>query len=289
MGMIQINGGADMEQNQLPFVTLDEAKNYVIKKIVDKSIMTNISLDDLEVKMLYWTAEKEDLELNTEFNKIHTQDELESKVVKLIRAIVENSIRERAIFRRANYIIGKRDHYITIMLKEGMGSSGNNVPPESIILVILMFASFLWGLTGMDYVVGNPFAPSEKAPESTRLMWWPFVVLSLIQIISLIHVSFMTSIKGWRIDDEGLFKDLGSKHPKAIKKAILSLAIFQPVLGVYLMFSGIFEKAFMNKKLIIHTPVEYTVIVYVALFIGYWLAYKSIRRSNKERENSGKN
>jgi len=76
--------GRPIKDNGPVFSSIEEAKAYVVKQIVSQASEENAPLDALEIKMLSWTAENEDIELNKQFERLHYSADYEKRVKGLI-------------------------------------------------------------------------------------------------------------------------------------------------------------------------------------------------------------
>ena len=139
------------------------AKQFLISKVVEEAKVEQVSLSEVEKKMLYFTEVHPSLpniyEINAEFERDYDSDEYEAKIAGLLKNARERD-RESSPSREQDWkdsldALKKEDHYILVMVGQAFGfgsasSGGHRVRDFLIyiavgigIVLLLVFAS-LW-------------------------------------------------------------------------------------------------------------------------------------------------
>ncbi|HVZ80724.1 MAG TPA: hypothetical protein VHE12_07995 [bacterium] len=107
-------------------MTEKDAKDFFAQKIISAAGWENIPFDDLERKMLYWSAEHEDAELQEKFSSLHDEVEYEKKVQRLLRQSFARDLKENAEqvagYKDAYMVLSQGDHYLLVMLNDSIGN-----------------------------------------------------------------------------------------------------------------------------------------------------------------------
>lgn len=109
-------------------MTVKDANDFFSQKIIQSANRENISFDSLEKKMLYWSSEQEDPELEKKFAENHNDADYEKKVRDLLRKSYsydrEYDPEEIKKYTNAYRVLRQGDHYLLVMLN---GSIGNKI------------------------------------------------------------------------------------------------------------------------------------------------------------------
>jgi hypothetical protein len=114
------------------FPTAREAKEFLVAGIVAEAQRENVSLSEIERKMLYfsetdWTL-LDMMEVNDAFDRDYDQDKYENKIAHLIRNATKrtrkDSPEEFASWISAARKLKKEDHYLSVMLDHAGVSAG---------------------------------------------------------------------------------------------------------------------------------------------------------------------
>ncbi len=112
------------------FQSAREAKEFLVSKIVEEAQRENIGLSELERKMLYfsetaWTL-PDIYEVANEFDRTCDSDAYEAKVSRLVRNVDEwlskTSPNQYEAWRAAIQILQREDHYLLVMVRQGLGT-----------------------------------------------------------------------------------------------------------------------------------------------------------------------
>lgn len=101
-----------------------EAKEYLISRIVEEAQRDNVSLSEIERKMMYFTESGWTLpditQVSEEFDREYRQDAYEKKIARLVAKTYKNiPKRSRDEYERwwtAVRLLKKEDHYISVMI-----------------------------------------------------------------------------------------------------------------------------------------------------------------------------
>lgn len=123
------------------------AKLFLISKVIEEGTIENVSLSEVEKKMLYFTEVHPSLpdiyEVNAEFERDYDSDEYEVKIARLMRNARERNGRESPSgeqqWKDALEALKKEDHYILVMVSQAFGprsaSSGQHRVHDFLIYV----------------------------------------------------------------------------------------------------------------------------------------------------------
>ncbi|HEV8530845.1 MAG TPA: hypothetical protein VGT00_05480 [Methylomirabilota bacterium] len=117
------------------FHTVREAKDFFISRIVEQANREHHPLSDLETRMLYFTetgpeASSGLMESAAEFEATHDDAKYEQMIAGLLnrayRADLERARQgreddPRLVYRQALDLLRTEDHYLTIMIEQGIG------------------------------------------------------------------------------------------------------------------------------------------------------------------------
>lgn len=117
------------------FSSSREAKEFLVSEIVAEAQRENVSLSEIERKMLYfsetaWTL-PDAMEVNDQFDRDYDQAKYEKKIARLIRNAAKRTRKESpkdfTLLMSAIRKLKKEDHYISVMV----GSAGISTGPVS--------------------------------------------------------------------------------------------------------------------------------------------------------------
>jgi hypothetical protein len=178
------------------FSNAREAKEFLISRIVAEAQRENVSLSEIERKMLYfsetaWTL-PDIMEVNDEFDREYDQAEYEKKISRLIRNETKRLRKENpedfASWASAARKLKKEDHYISVMIDHagvptGLASDHRKGTVLVVIAVCLLIAvEPILRHVGLGSVprVGAKFGSytiDERLNNFVGYLWLSFVVL----------------------------------------------------------------------------------------------------------------
>ena len=120
-----------MPSTTVSFQTERQAKEYLIDRIVAEAHREQVSLSDVERKMLYFTETgwtlPNILEVNAEFERDYDNDEYEQKIAGLVRQIDERNETsggdDQAKWDDAIVKLAEGDHYLLVLVGLGRSSA----------------------------------------------------------------------------------------------------------------------------------------------------------------------
>jgi hypothetical protein len=100
------------------------AKQFLISKVVEEANFEQVSLSEIEKKMLHFTEVHPSLpdiyEVNAEFERSYNLDEYEAKITNLLRSARDRDRNEspsrEQLWKDALAELSKEDHYILVMV-----------------------------------------------------------------------------------------------------------------------------------------------------------------------------
>ena len=106
------------------------AKQFLISKVIEEAEFEQVSLSDIEKKMLHFTEVHPTipniLEINEEFEKNYDSDEYEEKVTRLLKNARDRDSQSNSTldqqWKDTFQALRDEDHYILIMAGEAFGS-----------------------------------------------------------------------------------------------------------------------------------------------------------------------
>ena len=110
--------------------TQTEAKRLFVDKVLAQAGLEGIALSDAEQKMLFWSESDPDwvvdLELPERLAAEISDEDYEKKIAGLLsrayRADIARSPESGAEWKQASDVLNEGDHYILVMLDQGVGS-----------------------------------------------------------------------------------------------------------------------------------------------------------------------
>jgi hypothetical protein len=139
------------------------AKQFFISRVIEEAGIEQVSLSEVEKKMLYFTEVHPSLpdiyEVNAEFERDYDSDEYEAKIAGLLKSARDRDrqstpSRERE-WKDAIDALKHEDHYILVMVGQAFGSSSSSSGGHRVrdfliyigvgigIVLLLVFAS-IW-------------------------------------------------------------------------------------------------------------------------------------------------
>jgi hypothetical protein len=139
------------------------AKQFLISKVVEEAKVEQVSLSEIEKKMLYFTELYPSLpdiyEVNTEFERDYDSDVYEAKIAGLLKNARDrdrhSSPSREQEWKDALDGLRKEDHYILVMVAQAFGfgsySPGGHRVRDFLIyiavgigIVLVLFVASLW-------------------------------------------------------------------------------------------------------------------------------------------------
>jgi hypothetical protein len=106
--------------------SISEAKKFLSRKITETARRDGLDFDNLEEKMLYWTAEHEDMNLQDKFDAKHNNDDYEKKVAGLLKSAYAYDRKNDSIdlpkYNDAYTALQQGDYYLTVLLDKSIGN-----------------------------------------------------------------------------------------------------------------------------------------------------------------------
>lgn len=122
------------------FRTVREAKEYLVRRIVEQADQDSVPLSDVERKMLFFSESGWTLpnmaEISREFDQSCDQDEYEKKIGRIIRRIREQSDGNDDDWSEAVQHLRSEDHYLLVLI-DGTSESPKKLSRWEIVGVIL--------------------------------------------------------------------------------------------------------------------------------------------------------
>ena len=153
-----------------------EAKDFLVHQTAEQAALENVSLSDLEKRMMYFTetgeCPEDPIALNDAFESEYDTDEYEAKISKLMRhahlRIKKENPETTCKWNEAIRQLSKGDHYILILCNQGfgqmLGSPTGRPPYDSLKLLgtaILLAAAF----AGLILLAAHYGIFSEGSPK----------------------------------------------------------------------------------------------------------------------------
>ena len=146
------------------FHTGREAKEFLISEIVAEAQSENVTLSEVERKMLYFTESgwtlPDIMEVNEEFDREYDQAEYEHKIAKLVKKadkrIREGSREDYDRWWAAIRFLEREDHYISVMVRlAGLHPRGDQFRLLATALAIVA-CILVWVFVGINYNIPLP-------------------------------------------------------------------------------------------------------------------------------------
>jgi hypothetical protein len=142
------------------------AKDFLISQLVEEAQRENVSLSEVERKMLYFTETKEPspdiYEVNAQFESEYDSAEYEEKIAGLLRNAFrrnqKESVEVKHQWKQAVVDLRKEDHYLLVMIDQSLQPPSDfwTVAKWSSVLVVCsLVAVTLW-----EYAYGKGWIPS---------------------------------------------------------------------------------------------------------------------------------
>jgi hypothetical protein len=114
----------------VPFAHQSDAKRFIVDRVIRQAESEGVALTNAERHMLGWSESDPDftpdLSLAEQLEQEQSDEEYERKVAALIRHAFERDVASdsemRSRYRDAFNKLGEGDHYISIMMKDALGS-----------------------------------------------------------------------------------------------------------------------------------------------------------------------
>ena len=140
------------------------AKQFLISRVIEEAGVEQVSLSEVERKMLYFTeahpSPPDIYEVNAEFERDYDSDEYEAEIAGLLKKARDRD-RQSSPSREQDWkdavdALKKEDHYILVMVGQAFGSgsapSGGHRVRDFFIyigvgvgIVLLLVFAILWG------------------------------------------------------------------------------------------------------------------------------------------------
>jgi hypothetical protein len=134
-----------------------EAKEFVASRIVDQALLEGVLFSEVERKMLFFSEAHPSLpdmyEVLTEFNETYNMFPYERTVSSLICNAFRRDREDVALAQRwedAKKSLRREDHYINVMLKQGLASANRKRDfliyiGIGIAVVLVIVGAVAWG------------------------------------------------------------------------------------------------------------------------------------------------
>jgi hypothetical protein len=109
-----------------------EAKQFLISRVIQEAELENISLTQVERKMLEFTESQQTTipdiyELNAQFERDYNADEYEAKIAGLLRRARNHDNQEtdgqKQQWADALTALSREDHYLLVMVRQAFGTA----------------------------------------------------------------------------------------------------------------------------------------------------------------------
>jgi hypothetical protein len=157
-----------------------EAKEFLVSRIVEEANREDVSLSEVERKMLYfsetdWTL-PDIMEVNEQFDREYDQDDYEKKIKNLIIAGAKHDRKESSdqydSWLEAIRILEKEDHYILVMAQAaGLRPRGDQM---KLLVAGLCIVGTVLVAAFLDVKYGNSF--SRFLPPGTGRILYCLVI-----------------------------------------------------------------------------------------------------------------
>ena len=192
------------------FLTAREAKEYLVQGILSQADCDDVSLSDIERKMLYfsetaWTL-PDMAEISYEFDRCYDQSEYEQKIAKLVGSLLSTpswGTGEKRRWSEAIRILKKEDHYILALVGAAGRKAGRKhrtsdpslVPnfPSPFATPEQQRAQTLYAIpVQLMEMIRNGFSPRRDDPTA----WYERVIRAVGGVILLLLIIVMVVV-GW--------------------------------------------------------------------------------------------
>ena len=114
----------------MAFGAQSEAKQFIVARVLRQAHTDGVALTNAERHMLSWSESDPDftpdVTLAEELAQEESDEEYEAKVAALIRSAFERDVasdsQALSLYRDAYAKLGEGDHYISIIMKQALGS-----------------------------------------------------------------------------------------------------------------------------------------------------------------------
>jgi hypothetical protein len=147
------------------FADAREAKEYLIGEIVAEAQRENVTLSDVERKMLYFTESawmpEDTWEANAEFDRTYDQDAYELKIANLIQLAREYDPSTKRQWAQAISALDREDHYLSVIIhyKDVHLVSTRSRPPHDLLKLVLtallVVALLMAGIVVYSHLTGR--------------------------------------------------------------------------------------------------------------------------------------
>jgi len=196
---------------------VSEAKDFLVQQIVDQATLENLSLSDLERRMLYFTESDDVSEdpaaLNDEFVAQYSTAKYEKKVSHLMahayRRIKRESPEKLRLWNDSIRVLRKGDHYILVLWKQPEpGKSWRAFPPHlvGVFAAIGLYSLLLFFFGSRGHLRRGEPAPIDRyipmlSPPAQHILQFLFlliIVLTFLPKLTSKFSSLLWSSKGWK-------------------------------------------------------------------------------------------
>ncbi len=176
------------------FPSDQEAKEFVVAKIVEEAQREGVPLSEVERKMLYfsetdWTL-PDIMEVSDEFDKEYDQKDYEKKIAGLIRGLVRRIRRDNReeydLWLDAIGVLSLGDHYVLVMVKQ----AGALPRPRHDLLRLWMTGLALVG-TFMAWFIGGSMLLNRfhinvgDSDDQFRFLTWAALIVLMVACVVL--------------------------------------------------------------------------------------------------------
>jgi hypothetical protein len=180
-----------------------DAKEFIVSRIVEEASLDNVSLSELERKMLYFSEVSPTLpdmmEVAEKFEAKYDTEEYEKKIRRLSRKAFERGRKESPEnaqrWRDAIKVLQKEDHYILVML-DVRGPGMPNVPRSWADRAKLLIAGLV-----LTAVLGSAIAAIQWARDSIHFRIPDYIKLLAFIFVSALACYLAYSARGKKLSD----------------------------------------------------------------------------------------
>ena len=123
----------DRDKSSAKHLRAQQAKEFLISQIIEQARIENVSLSEVEQKMLYFTEAEETLpdiyEVNEKFEREYDDSVYEKKIAGLLRKAHQRNQQESPAgkdhWKQAVADLRKEDHYLLVMVDQSLQSASD--------------------------------------------------------------------------------------------------------------------------------------------------------------------
>lgn len=168
-----------------------QAKEFLISQIVEEAQKENVSLSEVERKMLYFTEAEDSLpdiyEVNDQFEREYDNAVYEKKIARLLRNAYRRSRQEslegESRWKQAIADLRKGDHYLLVMVDQSLQPSAAMAWGIGIgISIVISLLIILWTVLDEKGLIPKWVLGWISDDPLTRKLQFSLVILGLLAV-----------------------------------------------------------------------------------------------------------